>query len=304
MSAMKEIDELAAKMDALGLWERLLPYTWAIKPRGTVFPYFCQLLPVVPGGLLKARMLILEGWQTLHECAQFRSGSEAGYVSAFMELVHFDFAIMSDDKVVILRCETGYAPIAVTDAGRLKMIRKILWESYGLMLRLEAEPQLPLKYAAEKAIFARVEEAPGKWVDRPLEIPEPRRMVQKVTFNKGMLGKAKDLPIKAEVVWDVDFRLHDMIVTKDPRPRSIYILTAKDHATGEKVLDLNTTINSEIGLAGMWESMPEQILRKFVQDGLVPGEIRVSSQRMFRLLRPLGMELPIKLSLHIQEKDS
>ena len=33
-------EEIGAKMDALGVWALLEPYNFAVKPRGTVFPYF------------------------------------------------------------------------------------------------------------------------------------------------------------------------------------------------------------------------------------------------------------------------
>ena len=48
----------------------------------------------------------------------------------------------------------------------------------------------------------------------------------------------------------------------------------------------------------MWESMPQQLLTQFLARGRVPGRIRVVSPRVFRFIRPLGMELPFRLSLH------
>ena len=34
-----DVVELGAKMDALGLWELLEPYNFAVKPRGPAVPY-------------------------------------------------------------------------------------------------------------------------------------------------------------------------------------------------------------------------------------------------------------------------
>ena len=37
-------EEIGAKMDALGLWRLVEPYNFAVKPRGSAFPYFCTVL--------------------------------------------------------------------------------------------------------------------------------------------------------------------------------------------------------------------------------------------------------------------
>ena len=44
--------------------------------------------------------------------------------------------------------------------------------------------------------------------------------------------------------------------------------------------------------------MPAQLLKALIGRGRIPGEIRLRSGRVFRLLRPLCEELPFKLSLH------
>ena len=38
--------EIGRKMDCLGLWKSVMPYNWAVKPRGTVFPYFCTVVSI------------------------------------------------------------------------------------------------------------------------------------------------------------------------------------------------------------------------------------------------------------------
>ena len=34
------VEELGKKLDALGLWDSVMPYNWVVKPSGVVFPYF------------------------------------------------------------------------------------------------------------------------------------------------------------------------------------------------------------------------------------------------------------------------
>ena len=64
------------------------------------------------------------------------------------------------------------------------------------------------------------------------------------------------------------------------------------------VIDSQTSVQPDGGLRSLWESMPPQLLREIVRIGKVPGEIKVRSARVFRMLRPLLHELQLKLSLH------
>ena len=73
--------EVGAKMDALGLWNSLAPYNWAVKPHGTAFPYFCNILQ--GDGDVKVRFLMLEGWRTLHDYVRLRADLSYGVISQF-----------------------------------------------------------------------------------------------------------------------------------------------------------------------------------------------------------------------------
>ena len=289
-------EEIGAKMDALGLWKLLEPYNFAVKPKGTVFPYFCTVLkgerkPV------KARFLMLEGWQTLHDFVRTRIDRNFGFYSTPVEMPHFELVVLEDGQMRLFRHDTGYMPFEAKDAQR-DLAARILWEAYGVMLRVESDRKLPLKFSDEKAIFARVEIAAGQWEDRPLEIPDPPPHTEKVSFPKADIKSAQDLPFVKEDMLDLDFGLLPNVMTKEPRPRCVYELKAVDPKTGGTAIASRVSVHPEAGLKGMWESMPVQVLREFIRRGKVPGELRTRSGRVFRLLRPLCMELPFKLSLH------
>ena len=132
----------------------------------------------------------------------------------------------------------------------------------------------------------------------PLEIPQPRAYVEKVVLSKSDVSKAQDLPVVTGETLSVDFRMDIRIMTKEPRPRCVYELVAVDPATGERVIDSKVSVDPEGGLKGLWEAVPVRVLRGLVERGRVPGNIKVVSGRVFRMLRPLCMELPFKLSLH------
>lgn len=293
---MRTPEEIGAKMDALGIWDVLASCNFAVKPKGTVFPYFCTVLkgdkePV------KVRFLMLEGWQTLHDYVRTRVDRNFGFYSTPMEIPHLELVVLDSGAMKLFRHDAGYMPVAANDVQRT-LAARILWESFGVMMRVEADRKLPMSFADEKAIFARVEIGEGVWEDRPLVIPDPPPHAEKVSFQKADLKAAKDLPFVADDILELDFRLLVGVMTKEPRPRCVYGLRAVDAKTGETVVDGRVSIHPEAGLRGLWESMPVQVLRELIRRGKVPGEIRLCSGRVFRLLRALCLELPFKLSLH------
>lgn len=287
---------IAKKMDALELWKALEPYNFAIKPKGTVFPYFCSIVPenLKP---VKVRFLMLEGWQTLHDFIRARVDRNFGFYSSPIEFSHYELVILASGEVHIFRHDAGYMPQPANEK-QLAFVSRILWEAYGVMLRLESNPQLPLSFVSEQAIFARIEGANGEWSDEPLKIPDPAPHVEKISFAKEDLKRAKDIPLVTEDVLHVDFRLRPEIMTKEPRPRCVYQLIGYDPKNKREVFDLRASMNPEQGLKGLWEAMPRQFLKALIESGRIPGEVKVSSGRVFRMLRPLCIELPFKLSMH------
>ena len=288
--------EIGAKMSALGLWGIMEPYNFAVKPLGTVFPYFCT---VIKGDRspVAYRFLMLEGWQTLHDFVRTRCDVNFGFYSTPAEMPHFELVVLQGGETRLFRHDPGIVPHEAT-GQRLEIAAKVLWESYGVMLRVESDRGLPLKFADDRAVFARVEKSPGQWVDEPLVIPDPPPHVEKVTFAKADVKAAQDLPLVADDVLELDFALVPGLATKDVPPRSVYGLVAVDGRTGERVLDVQASIASGGTLRGLWENMPQQVLKGLVRRGRVPGEIKVRSGRLFRMMRPLCVELPFKLSLH------
>ena len=292
----RSVEEIGVKMDALGLWDALAPYNWAVKPQGTAFPYFCT---VIKGGeeAVKVRFLMLEGWNTLHDFVRTRAGRAFGVVSSPIEFPHYELVVLSAGDTKLFRHDPGYMPQEAKEPGR-GIAAKILWEAYGVMLRVESDPKLPMRFADEKSIFARVEDKSGAWRDEPLVIPDPPPYVERISFRTEDVKKAKDLPIVPTDVLDVDFRLVPGVMTRDARPRCVYELVAVDPVSRTRVVGARTSVVPEAGLKAMWESMPQQLLTQFLSRGRVPGRIRVVSPRVFRFIRPLGMELPFRLSLH------
>jgi hypothetical protein len=242
---------------------------------------------------------MLEGWQTMHDYVRTRLDANFGFYSSPTELPHLEMIVLESGEIALFRHDPGLLPVKAPDAQR-ELAAKILWESYGIMLRIESNPQLPMKFAGEKAIFARVEDSSGQWHDEPLVIPDPQPHVEKIAFAKADIKQAKDLPFESGSTLQVDFRLLPGLKTTTPaaRPRSVYQLFAIEPGGKVPAIDIKVTMPQDGGLRRMWESMPPQLLKALIMRGKIPGEIKVISGRVFRFLRPLCMELPFKLSLH------
>ena len=292
----RTIEDIGAKMDALGVWEAVAPYNWAVCPKGTVFPYFCCVMKG-DGNPVNVRFMMVEGWQSFHDFVRTCIDVNFGFYSTPMEIPHFELVFVSGGAVRLFRHDPCFMPRLATDAERA-FCSKILWESFGVMMRVEADSELPMKFAAEKAMFARVEGDGGEWSDKALSIPDPRPHVESVTFAKVDLAKAKDLPFAAEEKIAVDFALVIGLSTKEPRARCVYRLSAYDAATGEQFIADAVSPVPDGGLRAMWEGVAPRLLKHLLARGRIPGEIMVCSQRLFRMLRPLCLDLPLKLSLH------
>lgn len=290
------LEELGKKLDALNLWDAVVPYNWVVKPAGVVFPYFCTFLKG-DGSVVKIRFLILEGWQTFHDYIRTRIDRNFGYYLTPMEMPHFELVITAQGETAVFRHDPGYMPRTLDERERALCL-KILWEAYGVMMRIEADRKLPLQFASEKSMFARVEDSSGVWSDAPMSIPDPRPYVEEVSFPTVLISKAKDLPLDPAMSVAVDFKLLPNVMTKEARPRCAYQLIVVDLSTGIKILQDKISVSVEGGLKAMWQSMPSRVLTGLLEYGRLPVVVKVVSGRVFRFLRSLCLELPIKLSLH------
>lgn len=289
-------EEIAAKMESLALWELLGRGNFAVCPRGTAFPYFVTVL-AGDGKPVKTRLLMLEGWQTLHDYVRKRMDENFGFYTTPAEMPHLELDVCANGQFHLFRHDPCYVPRVANGTDRALAVR-ILWETYGIMLRLEGDPRLPFKYADERAIFARVEQSDGTWVDAPLKVADPPPYKERVSLPKDDLKRAKDLPFEKEDVVEIDFRLRTDMLTREKRPRSVYGLKIVDPRNGEVWADCTVSPSPEAGLKALWETVPPQVLKLLIRRGKVPGEVRLRSGRLFRLLKTICIELPIKLSMH------
>lgn len=295
---MKEsLEEIAVKVDSLDLWRQFSMCNWAAKVHGFAKPFFCVVLFPHPADIVKLRLLFIEGWHTFHDFLRLRMDESFGWYTSPMEMKHFEVVYLKDAQPPrIFKHEPAFVPSPVKGDAEEAICRKLLWQAFGIMLRLETEGNLGVKYAAEKAIFSRVEKREGVWEDFPLEICEAPVHQETVSFPTALLDRAKALAMDNSFVLTADFGLLPNVMTKDLRPRTVYQLRVVDTSTSQSIVR-QMSVPPGGTLRGMWESLPARILSIIVELSHVPGEIRMKSKRLYRLMRPLMHQLPIKLTI-------
>jgi hypothetical protein len=290
-------EDIARRMDSLGLWDELERCNWALKLKGVVLPYFCTVIKGDASDPVRVRFLLIEGWQTLHDYIHWRMDANFGCMVSPAEMPMYCLAFYRDGALRIFRHDGGYVP-RETGESESALLSRMLWQAYGVMMRLENEKDLPMRYASGQAMFARVETADGKWEDAPLEIPAPRPYVEKIVLSKEDVKRAQDIPFVAGDSLELDFRVVPGIMTDEKRPRSVYVLMAIDGTSGKCVFSRPVSIGAEGGIKALWEALAANVLKELVALGKIPGQIKLSSARTFRMLRPICVEVPLKLSLH------
>lgn len=293
----KKLQEIGRRIVALDLWKAVARYTWAVKPRGVAFPYFVAML-TGEDEAIAGHMMLLDGWQTFHDYIATRHDNSFGFYSSPSEMPHFAMLADKNGRFGFFRHDTGYVPREELTSAESGLLSRILWEVYGVMMRMESDPELAMRYSADGAVFARVEDGDGNWSDQPLQIPQPRAHIEKISVLKSEVEAAKELPFAAGEKLAVDFRLLPGLRTLEPRPRSAYVFCGIDADTGETAFRRMLSTTPEGGLRELWESLTPRLLKEIAKRGRIPGEVQVVSQRVFRMLRPLCSAMPLKLSLH------
>lgn len=295
----KSIHITALKIAALNVWQQAAGYNWVLKPRGVIYPYFFTMIYPDSDKKIKARILLLEGWQSMHNFVRLRIDPDAGYNSSYMELPQYQMQFRHSGQVAFCRVDPGCAPIEPAPE-QLPLLERMLWEIYGVLLRIESEPSLMLKYADERALFSRVEVEPNVWRDEPTPLLEPPPYKEEIAIPIDLFNAAKKVPIDKNLRVVVDLRIDPYTVTRNRAsevPLINYLLTVIDASTGEVLVNqLNCADPAYDGIKGLWVSMPSYILKRFVDMNRLPCEIQVVSGRVFRFLRGLILQLPIKLT--------
>ncbi len=295
---INSIFETMQKINSLNVWKEAAGYNWVLKPLHSVYPYFFSAMYPADEEAFKAKILLLEGWQTMHDFVRHRIDPDAGYHSSYLEMAHFQLLFKKNRDIAFCRIDPGFRPYEPTPK-QYDLLKRMLWEIYGVLLRIENEPSLVIKYAADRALFARVEVEPGVWRDEPMPLLEPPPYKEEIIIPMELINVAKKVPIDKQLRVVVDLRMDPYTITTNPGlpPKANYILTAIDVATGKVLVNDLVCVDPTCGgIKALWTDLPAHILKRFVKMNRLPCEILVVSGRAFRFLRALILQVPIRLT--------
>ena len=295
--------EVAAAIAELNVWDKVAAHNWALVPQTSEEPYIVSAGPEKDRekGPVVGRLLLFPGLENFRNFAITRQMPDFGVWMSPLEFRHWEVIAVRDGKAEIFGNVPGYVPQPPTDADR-EFLAPLLYESLGVLMRIEEDPKLPLRYLEkEHALFARKEVVDGVWQDGPLRMPADGevKFVERVSLDTAKCRLAANLPVATEEKWEVDFVMVPAYHTREARPRFLYVFAAVDAATGARAMWLKISVGgTDAALKALWEGHAARLMEAMLRLGRAPGEIHVRSGRMARFLRPLCMHVPFKLVHH------
>jgi hypothetical protein len=219
-----------------------------------------------------------------------------------------------NDVPVFRSIKPGYHPW-LPDAVERVTLEQLLYQTYGMILRLEEQPDLLLGERGKLLILRQGSD--GLWKDEWVAPPRFEEEGVEIRLKAELLEKLKRQPLKPvtiqlnlqfmPILVGVELKRpsgtpgadHPEVVpvpaAEAPRPSTAYMLIAVDVKSGDVFYE--GLLHATEGIAKMWGEVPERILELFDQIGGCPEAIEVSGERMTNLLRSLEVYLPFKMVL-------
>lgn len=299
------IDEVARAIVALGVWKRASKYNWALVSEMFERPLIAAV-DCPAQGAVAGRLLLFNGFEAYRDFRIFQANRDVTFAMSPADIDHLEIIGLKDGTSQVLDFRPGFVP-AAPDPELRSLLAPVAYECYGLLLRMEDEPELALAYKSRNALFSRREGLDGRWTDAPLALPPESALtwVEKVAFDKNKCARAARFDLATEEVWEADFIPMPLYHTEEAKSRMMFLFAAVDSRTGERRVWRKLAVDpacprdgSLNSLKALWESLASQLLEGVLAFGKVPGAIHVNSGRMARFLRPLGLQLPFKLVHH------
>ena len=301
------IDEVARAIAALKLWKKASKYNWALVSELFDNPLVAAINPA-QNGPIAGRLMLFNGFAAHRDFLIFRQNQDLSFALSPIDFDHYEVIGLKDGSAEVYDYRPGFVPVHPDEETRSRLA-PVIYECYGLMLRIDENPELPTAYVGDDAMFARREGLDGKWRDSPLKPPnlDTVTWTERVGLDRAKCAKGARLDMEPDEAWEVDFAQIPLYRTGEAQARMMFLLAAVDARSGERrvwrkmAVAPTTPRNGSLdALKVLWESLSEHLLDGVIARGKVPGAIHVRSQRMMRFLRPLGMQLPFKMVMHRQ----
>ena len=294
----KDTESIARELARLNVWEKVAKHNFAIISEMALEPYLVSV-NLEKAGPIAGRLLLFPGFDVFRDYRLFQEVPDYGVAMSLLDFTHWEVIALRDGTVQLYAYEPGYVPRPLS-AEELSLLAPVLYECYGLFMRMEEEPDLPAKYVTQDSqrMFARKEGLDGKWRDTPLELPPvPNPLYQEqVLLDKKKCAEAAKLGIDESVSWQIEFAQLPNFHTREDRPRFLYLFAGVDETSGTRVIwDKASVSGQPNGLKSLWEGLSARLLLAVLRAGRIPAAVKVRSARLARLIRPLGLQLPFKL---------
>ena len=301
------IEEVAKAITALKVWKKAAKYSWALVSELFERPLIAAINPAQLGPIA-GRLMLFNGFEAHRDFLVFRQNPDMSFAMSPIDFDHYEVIGLKDGSAEIYDYRPGFIPVH-PDAETRAMLAPVVYECYGLLLRLDEDPELPAKYVSDGAMFSRKEGLDGRWQDAPLTPPnlDTITWTERVGLDRAKCSKAARFALEPDEAWEADFIQMPLYRTDDSQSRMMYLFAAVDAKTGERRVWQKLAVDPAIPRNGtlaaikpLWESLASHMLDGVIRRGNVPGSICVRSQRMMRFLRPLGLQLPFKVVIHKQ----
>ena len=299
------IDEVAKAITALKMWKKAAKYNWALVSELFDKPLIAVVNPAQQGPIV-GRLMLFNGFAAHRDFLIFRQNADLSFATSPIDFDHYEVIGLKDGSAEIFDYRPGFIPTHPDDETRA-LLAPVIYECYGLMLRIDENPELPALYMKDQALFSRKEGLDGKWHDAPLRPPnlDTVTWTERVGLDRTKCAQAARLNMEPDEAWEVDFTQMPLYRTGDSQARMLFLFVAVDAKTGERRVWQKLAVDPSIprngtldALKPLWESLAAHVLDGVIRRGKVPGAIHVRTQRLMRFLRPLGLQLPFKLVLH------
>ena len=199
------IDEVAKAIAALKVWKKASKYNWALVSELFDKPLIAAVNPT-PNGPIVGRLMLFNGFAAHRDFLIFRQNPDLSFATSPIDFDHYEVIGLKDGSVEIYDYRPGFIPVH-PDAETRALLAPVIYECYGLMLRIDEDPELPALYIKDQALFSRKEGLDGKWHDAPLRPPnlDTVTWTERVGLDRVKCAQAVRLNMEPEEAWEVDF---------------------------------------------------------------------------------------------------
>ena len=301
------IDEVAKAISALNLWKRTSKYNWALVSELFDKPLIAVVNPAQNGPIM-GRLMLFNGFVAHRDFQIFCQNQDLSFALSPLDIDHYEVIGLKDGGAEVFDYRPGFVPVH-PDADSAARLAPVIYECYGLMMRFDEDPELPVTFKDKGAMFARREGLDGRWTDVPLKPPnlDTLTWTERVGLDRAKCAKGARLDMEPDEAWEVEFVQVPAYRTGGKDARMMFLFAAVDSKTGRRHVWQKLAVDAAVprngtldALKPLWESLAAHLLDGVLRRGKVPGSIHLRTQRMMRFLRPLGMQIPFKMVMHGQ----